>query len=61
MSAKYGVDENDWNSPVKEDFELDTDISVSENKEEIIERAKAGWTLKNADAIRIGDLYLMVG
>lgn len=61
MSAKYGVDEADWNSPVKDDFELDTDISAAENKEEIIERAKVGWTIKNVEAIRIGDLYLMVG
>ncbi|XP_065207198.1 protein cramped isoform X2 [Planococcus citri] len=61
QSAKDGVDENEWNSPVKDDFELDTEISASENKEEIIERAKAGWNAKNAEAIRIGDLYLMFG
>lgn len=57
---KDGTDENEWHSPVKDDFELDTEISASENKEEIIERAKAGWNIKNVEAIRIGDLYLMV-
>lgn len=54
------MEESDWNSPAKEDFDIESEISNSENKELIIKKAKAGWTFKNAESVRIGDLYLMV-
>ncbi|KAK7602036.1 hypothetical protein V9T40_009477 [Parthenolecanium corni] len=58
---KDNVEESDWNSPAKEDFDIESEISNSENKELIIKKAKAGWTFKNAESVRIGDLYLMFG
>lgn len=57
---KDNPEETDWNSPVKEDFDIESEISNSENNESIIKKAKAGWTIKNAESVRIGDLYLMV-
>jgi hypothetical protein len=47
-SAKYGSEDPEWNSPGKDEFELDAEITATENKEEIIEKAKAGWTTENA-------------
>ncbi len=59
-TAKYNSEDPEWSSPVKDDFEPDTEITANENKEEIIKKAKAGWTIKNSESVRIGDLYLMV-
>lgn len=43
-----------------EDYDNDPAPEIFDSEKEQILKAKAGWTIKNADTVRIGDLYLMV-
>lgn len=47
-------------SPTKTDPVLSSHDQEKEKKEEFIAKAKQGWTLANAESIKIGELYLIV-
>lgn len=47
-------------SPPKNDSNISSHDQEKEKKEEFISRVKQGWTLANAESIKIGELYLIV-
>lgn len=47
-------------SPPKNDSVISPHDQEKEKKEEFIARIKQGWTLANAESIKIGELYLIV-
>lgn len=47
-------------SPPKNDPVISSHDQEKEKKEEFIARVKQGWTLANVEAIKIGELYLIV-
>lgn len=47
-------------SPPKNDPGISLHDQEKEKKEEFIARVKQGWTLANVEAIKVGELYLMV-
>lgn len=47
-------------SPPKNDPVISSHDQEKEKKEEFISRVKQGWTLANAESIKIGELYLIV-
>lgn len=47
-------------SPPKNDPVISSYHQEKEKKEEFISRVKQGWTLANAESIKIGELYLIV-
>jgi len=47
-------------SPPKNDPVISPHDQEKEKKEEFIARIKQGWTIANAESIKIGELYLIV-